>query len=145
VTLCVLDSSAALAWIMPGEGDAATDALLDGVTDAGAVVPGLWPLETANVLLAAERRGCITLAERRQALETLAELPIRVDPHTAARAWGDTLHLAASRDLTLYDASYLELALRSGLPLASLDRKLREAAAGCGVALLGKEGGAGTT
>jgi hypothetical protein len=60
VTLCVLDSSAALAWVMPGEGDAATEALLDDVASAGAVAPGLWSLETANLLLAAERRGRIT-------------------------------------------------------------------------------------
>lgn len=138
MTLCVLDSSAALAWVLPGEGDAASEALLDDVAEAGAVVPGLWPLETANVLLAAERRGRITLAERQQALATLKELPIRIDPHTATHAWGDALHLASSRDLTLYDAAYLELALRFGLPLASLDRKLCEAAAACGVALLGK-------
>ncbi len=142
MTLCVLDSSAALAWVMPGEGDAATEALLDDVASAGAVAPGLWSLETANLLLAAERRGRITLAERQQALATLKELPIRIDPHTAAHAWGDALHLASSRGLTLYDASYLELALRFGLPLASLDRELRETAAGCGVALLGRLDGA---
>ena len=137
MTLCVLDSSAALAWVMPGEGDDTTDALLDDVAGAGAVAPGLWPLETANVLLAAERRGRITLAEREQALATLKELPIRIDPHTAVQAWGGAPHLAASRGLALCDASHLELASRLGLPLASLDRELREAAAGCGVALLG--------
>ncbi len=57
MTLCVLDSSAALAWVILGEGDDATEALLDEVASAGAVAPGLWPLETANVLLAAERRA----------------------------------------------------------------------------------------
>lgn len=138
MTLCVLDSSAALAWVLPGEGDAATETLLDDVAGAGAAVPGMWPLETANVLLAAERRGRITLAERQQALATFAELPIQTDPRTAAHAWADTLHLASSRGLTVYDASYLELALRLRLPLASLDGKLREAAADCGIALLGK-------
>jgi predicted nucleic acid-binding protein len=138
VTLCVLDSSVALAWVLPDEGDAAIDALLDDVAGADAAVPGLWPLETANVLLAAERRGRVTLAERQQALTTLAELPIRIDPHTAAHAWSDALHLASFRGLIIHGASYLELALRLRLPLASLDRELREAAAGCGVALLGK-------
>lgn len=138
MTRCVLDSSVALAWVLPGEGGASTEALLDEVVSVGAAVPGLWPLETANVLLAVERRGRITLAERQQALAALKELPIRIDPHTAAHAWGDALHLASSRDLTLYDASYLELALRLGLPLASLDRRLREAPAACGVALLGE-------
>jgi predicted nucleic acid-binding protein len=123
---------------MPGEGDAATEALLDEVASAGAAAPGLWPLETANVLLAAERRGRISFAERRLALATLGDLPIRIDPQTAAHAWGDALNLASPRGLTVCDASYLELALRLGLPLASLDRELREAAAACGVVLLGK-------
>ncbi len=136
MTACVLDSSAALAWVLPGENHATGDTLLDQVAEEGAVAPGLWPLETANVLLVTERRGRITLAERQQALVTLAELPIRIDPQTAGYAWGETLNLAAARNLTVYDASYLELALRLGLPLASLDQALRHAAAECGVTLL---------
>ncbi len=137
MTVCVLDSSAALAWVLPNETSGSTDALLDQVAEGGAVAPGLWPLETANALLMAERRGRITLAERQQALSTLAELPIQIDPHTAGAAWRETLNLAASRKLTVYDASYLELALRLSLPLASLDQALRQAATDCGVALLG--------
>ena len=137
MTVCVLDSSAALAWVLPNENSAANDALLDQITGGGAVAPGLWPLEIANVLLVAERRGRITLMERQQALSTLGELPIQVDPQTAGRAWRETVDLAASRKLTVYDASYLELALRLGLPLASLDQELRQAAKDCGVTLLG--------
>jgi predicted nucleic acid-binding protein len=139
VTRCVLDSSVALAWVMPGEGDAATQALLDEVADAGAAAPSLWPLETGNVLLNAQKAGRITLVERRQALATLGGLPIHIDPDTAAQAWGGTLSLAEAQGLTVYDASYLELALRLALPLASLDKKLRQAAAASGVELLGKE------
>lgn len=142
MTACVLDGSTALAWVLPGEGDAGTDALLDRITQAGALTPSLWPLETANVLLVAQRRGRITLAERQQALTTLAELPIHVDPHTVFHAWGDTLHLAETQRLTVYDASYLELALRAGLPLASRDQELRAAAASCGVPLLDDGNGA---
>jgi predicted nucleic acid-binding protein len=89
-----------------------------------------------NVLLMAERRGRITLADRNDALGVLADMPIRIDEVTPARAWGDVLHLAAAHRLTSYDASYLELALRTGLPLASLDRQLRGACQTCGVALL---------
>jgi predicted nucleic acid-binding protein len=137
VTVCVLDSSAALAWVLPNENNAANDALLDQIIESGAAAPGLWPLETANVLLIAERRGRITLAERQQAASTLAELPIQIDSNTASQVWRETLNLAASRKLTVYDASYLELALRLRLPLASLDQALRQAAADCGVALLG--------
>lgn len=136
VTLCVLDSSAALAWVLPIESSPQTDALLDRIADSGAAVPGLWPLETANTLLVAERRGRITLTERREALLMLADLPIQIDPHTAGHAWTDTINLAAARTLTVYDASYLELAMRAGLPLASLDWALCQAAQACGVSLI---------
>jgi predicted nucleic acid-binding protein len=132
---CVLDSSAALAWVLPGEAIPATDALLAEVGDQGAVVPGLWLLEIANILWIFERRGRITLAERIRALAILAELPIHIDERTAAQAFGATSALAAGRNLTVYDACYLELALRVGLPLASLDRRLCQAASAAGVAL----------
>ena len=130
---CVLDSSAALAWILPGEATVPTDALLTKVGENGAIVPGLWPIEIANVLWVAERRGRITLAERTQALTTLAELPIAIDEATASQAFGATSALAAARDLTVYDACYLELALRLALPLSSLDDQLCRAASAAGV------------
>ncbi len=142
MTRCVLDSSVALAWVLPGEGSDATEALLDEIATVGAAAPGLWPLETANVLLQAEKARRITQEERRRSLATLAALPIHIDPATAAQAFGRTLSLAEKQGLTLYDASYLELALRLSLPLASLDKKLRHAAAACGVALLGREAAA---
>lgn len=132
---CVVDSSAALAWVLPGQATAATEALLDVIGDQGAVAPGLWPLEIANVLWVAERRGRISLADRTQALAILAELPIHIDERTAALAYGAISALAAARGLTVYDACYLELALRLGLPLASLDRRLCEVASAAGVAL----------
>ena len=133
---CVLDSSVALAWLLPGEAVPATEALLAMVGTLGAAAPGLWPLEIANVLLMAERRGRITLAERTQALASLAELPIQIDERTATLAFGATSALAAGSDLTIYDACYLELALRLGLPLASLDRPLCRAALAAGVPLI---------
>ena len=136
MTHCVLDSSVALAWLLPGEATPATEALLTSVGDGGALAPGLWPLETANVLWMSERRGRITLAEKTQALAILAELPIQIDERTAARAFGAISALASGKDLTVYDACYLELALRSGLPLASLDKRLRQAALDAGVALI---------
>lgn len=133
---CVLDCSAALAWVLPGQATEATNALLTAIAGAGAVAPGLWPLEVANFLRTAERRGRISLAERTQAMAILNELPIRIDESTAALAFGPISALAAGRDLTVYDACYLELALRSGLPLASLDRRLCEAASAAGVKLI---------
>jgi predicted nucleic acid-binding protein len=137
VTRCVLDSSVALAWVLPGEATDAMDAVLEEIAAGGAAVPGLWPLEIANVLLQAEKTRRITPEERRRALTTLAALPIHIDPDTAAQAWSRTLAVAEAQGLTLYDAAYLELAQRLALPLASLDRKLRQAAVASGVELLG--------
>ncbi len=137
MTRCVLDSSVALAWVLPGEGTDATEVLLDEIAADGAAASGLWPLETANVLLHAEKARRITIDERRRSLTTLAALPIHIDPDTAAQAWNRTLGLAEAQGLTLYDASYLELAQRRGLPLATLDRDLRAAAETSSVPLLG--------
>ena len=124
----------ALSWVLPGEHK--TDDLLDRVAEHGATAPALWPLEIANVLLAAQRRGRISVAERHQALGVLGELPIEIDARTAIAAWSDTVSLAAGHKLTVYDASYLEIALRLGMGLASLDSDLLRAARDCGVAIL---------
>jgi predicted nucleic acid-binding protein len=99
-------------------------------------VPLLWPIECLNVMLSAERRRRITPVQREALLGFLHDLPILVDPETADRIWQPTQTLAARHGLTAYDAPYLELALRMGLPLASADRALVSAAAQCGVSVL---------
>jgi predicted nucleic acid-binding protein len=99
-----------------------------------AVVPVLWPLEVANVLVLGERRRRSTVADATRWLRFLQQLPIRVDDLVVARAWTDILQVARSYDLSVYDACYLELALRLGLPLASVDDQLKAAAAAAGVA-----------
>jgi predicted nucleic acid-binding protein len=131
----VLDSSATLAWIY---GDETTDAirrLYDQIADDGALVPSLWRLEIANALTLAVRRGRIDAVFRDAALCDLALLDIITDSRTSTHAWAETLHLADTHRLTLYDAAYLELALRHSLPLASLDRDLCAAGARAGVRL----------
>ncbi len=133
MTACVLDSSAALSWVLPDEDGA--DALLDSVIAFGATVPPLWPYEVANVLLQIERRGRLPATARIQALRDLQALPIRIDGRSCDRVWSETQALAAAHRLTVYDASYLEMALRLGLPLAKLDADLRSAATACGVPL----------
>jgi predicted nucleic acid-binding protein len=133
----VLDSSAALAWIY---GDEVTNAVLqvfDTVAEDGALVPALWRLEIANSLTVAVRRGRITVEVRDAALSDLALLDIVLDSYTHAQAWTSTLALADRFRLTLYDATYLELAQRASLPLASLDAELGVAARALGVPLLG--------
>ncbi|MEA2744911.1 MAG: hypothetical protein QOG25_3282 [Acetobacteraceae bacterium] len=133
----VLDSSATLAWIYGDETTNAIRAVFDQVADAGAVVPELWRLEVGNSLTVAVRRGRIDVDFRRAALADLALLDITTDQHTGVHAWGETLILADSHRLTLYDAAYLELAQRRALPLATLDAALCAAARTVGVRLLG--------
>jgi predicted nucleic acid-binding protein len=134
----VLDSSATLAWVYSDETTTSIRMVFDRVADEGALVPSLWRLEVANSLTAAVRRGRIDTEFRQAALADLAVLDITADHHTDAHAWGNTLTLADRFRLTLYDAAYLELARRHGLPLATLDGALRGAAAMLGVDLLGE-------
>jgi predicted nucleic acid-binding protein len=133
----VLDSSVALAWIYADETTDAVLRLFDDVRLNGARVPGLWRWEIANVLQLNVRRGRHSGDFRDGALASLAMLPVKVDAGADRQAWGDTLHLAERHGLTVYDAAYLELALRRGLPLATLDQDLRRAASAEKVGLLG--------
>ena len=133
----VLDSSIALAWVLPRQQTAQTHALLIETAELGALVTSLWPIEVANVLLIYERREQMSAAERTRAISEIANLPIETDDQTAARAWSTTFELALAHKLTIYDAGYLELSLRSGLPLATLDVALCRAASACGVPVLG--------
>jgi predicted nucleic acid-binding protein len=133
----VLDNSVALAWCFEDEQTPAVMALLDRVTETGAVAPLLWPLEALNGLLVAERRRRLNAATRAALTAFLRELPIMLDLDTAERAWGEAAQLAERFRLSVYDATYLELALRRRLPLASLDQGLREAAGAMGVDVLG--------
>ena len=133
----VVDSSATLAWVYSEETTEAISEILVRLTERGAWVPALWRLEVANVLEMSVRRGRHNAAFRDAALADLAVLPIHIDEETNRHAWGATARLAARHRLTLYDAAYLELAQRRGLPLATLDKGLRDAAAAEGVILLG--------
>ena len=132
----VVDASIAVAWCFEDQSSPAVDALLDRVRDAGAIVPSLWHLELANVLLMAERRGKITGADAAMRLELVSALPVTVDHATAARAWREILTLARAQELTAYDAAYLELAVRRNCPLATRDKTLKDAALRVGVHVL---------
>jgi predicted nucleic acid-binding protein len=134
--MLVVDASIALTWCFEDEVTEATEAIGTRVDSEGAVVPDLWRLEVANALLLAERRGRLKRSNMEQRLELLAALPIAIDADTASRAWTDTLLLARAERLTLYDAAYLELAIRRDVELATLDRDLRRAARKMGVAVV---------
>jgi len=133
----IADSSVGVAWAVHSQASAATDELLDRVA-AGTplVVPTLWPFEVANSLLVLLRRKKLLAAERDRAIAALARLPLVVDDDGPRLALGRISELAAEHGLSVYDATYLELAVRRKLPLASRDEALRKAAQGCHVKLL---------
>jgi predicted nucleic acid-binding protein len=129
----VLDGSLALAWYFKDEADPFADAVAARFPAARAAVPAIWPLEIANAVLMGERRQRSTEAQAAKWLGYLAYLPIFVDDLASERAWGEVLGLARAHRLSAYDGAYLELALRRGLPLATLDEKLKAAALAAGV------------
>ncbi len=131
----VIDSSIALSWCFTDEGGDYSQAVLDALATATAHVPELWHLEIANVLLVGERRKRCTQADTVHWMGFLDSLPISVDEETRSHAFGETVNLARSHQLSAYDAAYLELAMRLALPLASLDEKLKAAAQTVGVPL----------
>jgi predicted nucleic acid-binding protein len=124
----VVDASVALAWCLADEADEIAERVLDRVAGEGATAPSHWPLEVANGLLSAERRGRLDAASTDRARELLADLAIEVVPVELSTATGSVLDLARRHDLGAYDAVYLALAWFRGLPLASLDDALRRAA-----------------
>jgi predicted nucleic acid-binding protein len=137
VTL-VLDASVTMSWLLgdarPSDG-AYVAAVLAAMRNprSHAEVPVTWSLEVSNVIARAEARSIISEAQAEAFLEMLSNLPIQADAETASHAMTDTLHVARRYRLSVYDASYLELALRAGLPLATLDSDLIKAARKAGV------------
>jgi predicted nucleic acid-binding protein len=127
----VVDCSVAAAWALADERTAWTLAALQAVTVEGATVPSLFWYEIRNILVINERRGRI---EPDQSARFLLD----VDPLTdvdEGPVETDVLALARTHNLTVYDACYLELASRLGLPLCTLDAQLIDAAPRVGVAL----------
>jgi predicted nucleic acid-binding protein len=137
VRALVLDGSTAIGFLMTDEQAPrvvrAIEALERGVPT---IVPSHWALEVANGLLMAERRRRITRAEAAEAADVLSQLPVDVDNQTGRRAAGETAGLARQYDLTIYDAAYLELALRRGAALATGDAALARAAKKAGVEVI---------
>ena len=133
----VLDGSLTMAWCFEDEASPQTDEIQDWLSaGARAFVPTLWHLEIANVLWACERRKRMTEADSVRFLAILALLNISTDHQTEQHAGKTTLGLARQHSLSVYDATYLELAMRLGLPLASKDEALRKAAQAVGLSIL---------
>ena len=131
MTTFVLDSSVAMRWLLASNKTSDqryAESVLRSFANAEAIVPNLWHLEAANVLLGATNRKDIEVSELERFTVQLENLPISVDTLTANQVFGHTISLTRAYRLSSYDAAYLELALREGLPLATLDKDLLKAA-----------------
>jgi predicted nucleic acid-binding protein len=132
----VLDCSIAMAWCFDDENDCLAESVLTSLLTSEGLVPAIWPLEVANVLLVGERRGRLKRADTHRFIGYLRALPIVVDEETTQRALNDILSLARQCKLSAYDAAYLELAMRKAIPLATLDERIKAVAKNSGVALI---------
>lgn len=131
----VVDASVALAWGFPDEAGAYAETVLEGLEGRAVVVPALWAVEIANALLVGERRKRIHQAQIHRFLTLLEGLSVVQDTQSVGVAVNSLLPLAREHKLSAYDAAYLDLAMREGLPLATLDNALRRAGRKAGVSI----------
>jgi predicted nucleic acid-binding protein len=133
----VLDASVALCWCLDYQATAQADDILRGLAAGDeAEVSFVWPLEVTNALLNAERRDGLPQSEASDFLRRLDAFSISVDREGISHSFVRTLAISRERRLSSYDASYLELAMRTRLPLATLDRGLRRASIMAGVKVI---------
>jgi len=133
----IVDVSVAAAWCFEDEASVFTEAVLDEVARIGATGPVLWMFEMSNVLATAEHRGRVDAERVARFLDALLALPVQVDGADAGALMPALVRVARAQRLTAYDASYLALAMRTGLPLATRDASLRAARHQVGVPLFG--------
>ncbi|MBF0134801.1 MAG: type II toxin-antitoxin system VapC family toxin [Magnetococcales bacterium] len=131
----VLDNSVSIAWCFNDQGGDYVVMVLESLLDKEAFVPGIWPLEVTNVISRAEKRKIIQKADSERFFILLNNLPIRIIQESPQRIFRNILDISRIYGLSSYDASYLDLAIREGLPLATLDEKLRKAACQAGVTI----------
>jgi len=132
----VIDASVAVAWCLEDETSPYAVKVLATLAESEAHVPSIWPLEVANALLVAERRGRLSVDETTRAVSLLRELPIRVDHTPPDTVFTHVLSIARTQFLSVYDAAYVELAVRIGAPIATLDDRLQQAASQLGVGVV---------
>ncbi len=132
----VLDASVTLCWLFEDQATSYTDSILERLAgEDEARAAAIWPFEVANALVTAERRRLITQSDSAAFVEQLGALPVRVERTESEHLLEAVLALARSYRLSVYDASYLDLAMREALPLATMDSALRSAARAAGVRL----------
>jgi predicted nucleic acid-binding protein len=134
----VVDNSIIMSWCFRDEVSRYADAILERLENTTALVPAIWPLEIGNVLLVAERKNRLSKTDSNHFLSLLAALPIVVDQETPERMLKEIIALAREYNLSTYDASYLDLALRKEVPIATLDKALIAAARRCRVPFVKK-------
>lgn len=132
----VLDASVTMAWAFDDEAVPYASRVLALLLGDGAQVPGIWPVEVTNAILNGERRRRLQPADTMRFIALLRALPIRVVDTSIDHAMDRVLTLARANNLSAYDASYLELAMQAGLPLATHDERMRVAANEMGVPLV---------
>ncbi len=130
----MLDASVAVGWAFEDESGAYADSVLEAISEGGAVVPSLWGYEVVNALAVGERRERILPADSERFLALLEALPVEVEEAQSSSLTG-LVKLAREQELSAYDAAYLAVAVRRGLPLATQDRALEQAAYRSGVAV----------
>lgn len=140
MTRFVLDCSVTMGWCFEDEADTYARNVLESLVDSAAIVPALWPLEVANVLLGAERRRRIGRADSARFLELIGQLPVTVAASMDLQELPSLIALGRERGLSAYDTAYLRFALQEGLPLATRDRGLRTAARAAGVPVFAPTG-----
>ncbi len=136
----VLDASVVLLWLVPDTNPAGTEyarVVLSALKESPAIAPSLLALEVANVIAKVESKGLVVLADSQRFITLLERINLTTDQATAIHALGHTLNLAQRYELSVYDAAYLELSLRMGLPLATLDADLAKAAVSAGAPIFG--------
>lgn len=134
----VLDAVLTIAWAFEDEANAYADLVLEMLREGQAYTPSIWPLEVGHALLLAERQGRLDQAAVVQFWELLEQLPILVEAERSERLLPEYLALARAQGLPICKAAYLHLAMRRGLPLATTDETLRQAASRVGVSLFGQ-------
>ena len=132
----VLDASAALAWCFADESHHVVDSAIARLSEDRGLVPAVWSFEVANALVGAELRGRLDRSRVMRSVELLLSLPLEPDSPTTSEVLGRVSNIAREYRLTAYDASYLELAMRSRATLATLDQALSDAARKAGVELV---------
>jgi len=124
----VIDNSIVMSWCFKDETSNYADAVLNKLEYCTAFVPSIWPLEVGNVLLVAGAMKRLRQADSIRFIALLSELPIIVEPESPDRMMNEIVSIARAYDLSTYDASYLDLAMRKGIPIATLDKGLLRAA-----------------